>query len=46
MFDMISYGFLTPPAVLIVLCLVGGRLALFWRGFGVGVVLVVSATPN
>ena len=33
MSDLISYGFLTPPAVLIVLCLLGGLLALVWRGF-------------
>src|SRR6266851_1575217 len=43
MYDLISYGFLTPPAVLIVLCLIGGLLALVWRGFGVAVV-IVSAT--
>src|SRR6266566_2860470 len=39
MWDLISYGFLTPPAVLIVLCLLGGLLALVWRGFGIAVVL-------
>src|SRR6266446_6117066 len=42
MWDLISYGFLTPPAVLIVLCLLGGLLALVWRGFGVTVVLVAA----
>src|SRR5436190_187634 len=34
MSDLISYGFLTPPAVFITLCLVGGLLAVLWRGFG------------
>src|SRR5437667_8083141 len=43
MSDLVSYGFLTPPAVLIVLCLFGGLLALVWRGFGVAVVLVSAA---
>jgi uncharacterized SAM-binding protein YcdF (DUF218 family) len=43
MYDLISYGFLTPPAVLIVLCLVGGFLALVWRGFGVAVVIISAA---
>jgi uncharacterized SAM-binding protein YcdF (DUF218 family) len=43
MYDLISYGFLTPPAVLIVLCLVGGLLALVWRGFGVAVVILSAA---
>jgi uncharacterized SAM-binding protein YcdF (DUF218 family) len=43
MYDLISYGFLTPPAVLIVLCLVGGFLALVWRGFGVVVVILSAA---
>jgi uncharacterized SAM-binding protein YcdF (DUF218 family) len=43
MWDLISYGFLTPPAVLIVLCLIGGLLALVWRGFGIAVVLVAAA---
>jgi uncharacterized SAM-binding protein YcdF (DUF218 family) len=42
MYDLISYGFLTPPAVLIVLCLLGGLLALVWRGFGVALVLVAA----
>ena len=42
MYDLISYGFLTPPAVLIVLCLIGGLLALVWRGFGIAVVLVAA----
>jgi len=43
MYDLISYGFLTPPAVLIVLCLLGGLLALVWCGFGVALVFVVSS---
>ena len=43
MYDLISYGFLTPPAVLIVLCLVGGFLALVWRGFGAAVVILSAA---
>jgi uncharacterized SAM-binding protein YcdF (DUF218 family) len=43
MYDLISYGFLTPPAVLIVLCLVGGFLALVWRGFGVALVILSAA---
>src|SRR3984893_4754478 len=43
MYDLISYGFLTPPAVLIVLCLVGGFLALFWRGVGAAVVILSAA---
>jgi uncharacterized SAM-binding protein YcdF (DUF218 family) len=43
MYDLISYGFLTPPAVLILLCLVGGFLALVWRGFGAAVVILSAA---
>ena len=43
MYDLISYGFLPPPAVLILLCLVGGLLALVWRGFGIAVVLLSAA---
>jgi uncharacterized SAM-binding protein YcdF (DUF218 family) len=43
MWDLISYGFLAPPAVLIVLCLLGGLLALVWRGFGLTVVLLSAA---
>jgi uncharacterized SAM-binding protein YcdF (DUF218 family) len=43
MYDLISYGFLTPPAVLILLCLVGGILALVWRGFGAAVVILSAA---
>ncbi len=43
MWDLISYGFLAPPAVLIVLCLVGGLLALVWRGFGLAVVILSAA---
>src|SRR5204863_56233 len=34
MSDLISYGFPTPPAVLILLSLAGALLALRWRGFG------------
>jgi uncharacterized SAM-binding protein YcdF (DUF218 family) len=40
MSDLISYGFLTPPAVLITLCLVGGLLAVLWRGFGIALVIL------
>src|SRR5437764_8560902 len=43
MSDLISYGFLTPPAVLIVLCLLGGLLALAWRGFGLALVIPSAA---
>ena len=43
MYDLISYGFLTPPAVLIVLCLLGGLLALVWRGFGIALVILSAA---
>jgi len=42
MSDLISYGFLTPPAVLILLSLVGALLALRWRGFGVALVILSS----
>src|ERR1051326_6706567 len=38
----VSYGFLAPPIVLIVLCPVGGLLALRWRRFGLAVVLAAS----
>src|SRR5437879_2678966 len=43
MSDLISYGFLTPPAVLITLCLVGGLLAVLWRGFGIALVILAAA---
>jgi uncharacterized SAM-binding protein YcdF (DUF218 family) len=43
MSDLISYGFLTPPAVLITLCLVGGLLAVLWRGFGIALVILSAA---
>ena len=43
MSDLISYGFLTPPAVFITLCLVGGVLALLWRGFGIALVILSAA---
>ena len=43
MSDLISYGFLTPPAVLILLSLAGALLALRWRGFGVALVILSSA---
>jgi len=43
MSDLISYGFLTPPAVFILLSLVGALLALRWRGFGIAVAVLSSA---
>src|SRR5438477_2100646 len=43
MSDLISYGFLMPPAVLILLSLAGALLALRWRGFGVVLVILSSA---
>ena len=42
MSDLISYGFLTPPAVLIVLSLIGALLALHWRRFGIASVIMSS----
>ena len=51
MADLISYGFLTPPAVLILLSLVGTLLALRWRAFGMtlailsSIALYLLATP-
>ena len=42
MSDLISYGFLTPPAVLIVLSLAGAWLALRWRRIGVAIVILSS----
>src|SRR5947199_1071458 len=43
MSDLISYGFLMPPAVLILLSLAGALLALRWRGFGGALVILSSA---
>src|SRR5689334_16396730 len=43
MSDLISYGFLTPPPVLLLLSLVGAWLALRWRGFGIALVILSSA---
>src|SRR5205809_6910637 len=43
MSDLIWYGFLTPPAVLILLSLAAALLALRWRGFGVALVILSSA---
>jgi uncharacterized SAM-binding protein YcdF (DUF218 family) len=43
MSDLISYGFLAPPAVLIVLSLAGALIALRWRGFGIALVMLSSA---
>jgi uncharacterized SAM-binding protein YcdF (DUF218 family) len=42
MSDLVSYGFLTPPAVLILLSLVGALLALRWRRFGNAIVILSS----
>ncbi|MBV9016470.1 MAG: YdcF family protein, partial [Alphaproteobacteria bacterium] len=43
MSDLISYGFLTPPAVLILLILLGALLALRWRGFGIALAILSAA---
>src|SRR3954447_15606753 len=49
--NLIGYGFLAPPNVLIVLCLAGALLSLVWRRIGIIIVLVssfslyVAATP-
>ena len=49
--SLIGYGFLAPPNVLIVLCLVGALSSLVWRRIGMILVLVssfslyVAATP-
>lgn len=43
MSDLIAYGVLTPPAVLIVLSLAGALLALRWRGFGIALAILSSA---
>jgi len=42
MSDLISYGFLTPPAVLILLSVAGALLALRWRRIGVAIVILSS----
>lgn len=42
MSDLISYGFLTPPAVLILLSLVGALFALRWRRFGIALAILSS----
>ena len=39
MSDLISYGFLTPPAVFILLSLAGGLMALRWRRFGLALAI-------
>jgi len=47
----ISYGFLAPPTIFIVLCLLGPLTALVWRRTGLAIALVsgvslfASATP-
>jgi uncharacterized SAM-binding protein YcdF (DUF218 family) len=40
--NLIGYGFLAPPNILIVLCTVGALLSLVWRRVGILVVLVSS----
>jgi len=40
MSDLISYGFLTPPALFITLGLLGALFALLWRAFGIALVIV------
>jgi uncharacterized SAM-binding protein YcdF (DUF218 family) len=42
MYSLISYGFLTPPNILILLCLAGALLSLVWRRAGIIVVLAAS----
>lgn len=44
MSDLISYGFLTPPVVLVVLSLAGAFIALRWRRIGIALVILSSAT--
>jgi uncharacterized SAM-binding protein YcdF (DUF218 family) len=41
-YDFVSYGFLAPPSIFILLCLVGGLLALVWRRTGLAIVLISS----
>src|SRR5436190_7362951 len=49
--NLVSYGFLAPPALFITLCLVGAVTALVWWRIGIAIVLVltlclcVAATP-
>lgn len=43
MSDLIAFGFLMLPTVLIVLSLAGALLALRWRGFGIALVILSSA---
>ena len=51
MSDLISYGFLTPPAVLVLLSLVGALMAVRWRRIGIAlailssIALYILATP-
>ena len=40
--NLIGYGFLAPPNILIVLCIAGALLSLVWRRVGTIVVLVSS----
>jgi uncharacterized SAM-binding protein YcdF (DUF218 family) len=40
--SQISSGFLTPPAVFVLLCLAGALLTLFWRRLGLALALVAS----
>jgi uncharacterized SAM-binding protein YcdF (DUF218 family) len=42
MSNTISYGFLAPPALFIVLCLAGALVALIWRRVGLAIVLLAS----
>jgi uncharacterized SAM-binding protein YcdF (DUF218 family) len=42
MWSVVSYGFLAPPALFIVLCLAGTLLALAWRRVGIAVALAAS----
>src|SRR5258708_3448274 len=42
MFPQISSGFLSPPAVFVLLCLVGALLSLLWRRLGIAVSLIAS----
>ena len=42
MAELISYGFLTPPAVLVLLSLVGMLLVLRWRRFGIALTILSS----
>lgn len=42
MSSIVSYGFLAPPAVFIVLCLAGALIGLLWHRVGLAVVLAAS----